>query len=496
MTRIFLRILSMTVSTSWTILFVMAARAVLYRFPKRNTYLLWAAVAFRMCCPFSLSSLYSLQPSAVAAPVRVIAQVAANGQDFTGNEMLFSDLPAADSSDQWNWTVFLAAVWAVGVCLLILYGMFQSWRFARRLRSLEPAAITGLSVPAVYLPDGTHSTFLFGIFRPRIYLPKGLSEKEREYILAHELSHLRRGDHIAKPLFWLLVCVHWINPLAWLAFYLFEMDMEKSCDERVILHMAGETPDAGLLTKAKKEYSSVLLKLSSKRFFSGGQLLALGENCVKGRIRGILRYKKTKLWISAVAVLIVAAICIGLAFNPSAGEEAGYRRSLDFKVDEKNTVLSIDISLPDKLSLSVVPADAPIPTVFYVMNGEETVGTLTAYPYAAENAEDLQAVDTASENLPMQIYATIALSNHVDYSNEYIVAASTETASSAVCRALIHEIENYAGHTPDAPWAEHDCVLAYDLAAKPYFIVLQFDVDVISHQQLVDIAKSIVFFHD
>lgn len=490
---VFVQILSMSVSAGWTILVIAAVRLVLHRVPKRILYPLWAAAAFRMCCPFSIHSLYSLMPSAIDPSVQLIVQPPLNGQMPTGvgaPPVGLTDV--ANASAGWDWTLFFAAVWAAGLCFLLLFGAIQTGRLANRLKSLEPAA--GF-LPAAYLPAGAHSTFLFGVIRPCVYLPKGLSEREQEYIFTHELSHLRRGDHIAKPLFWLLVCVHWMNPLAWLAFYLFEMDMEKSCDERVIQRMAGKAPSTALLTEVKKEYSSVLLKLSSKRRFSSGQLLALGENGVKGRIRGILGYKKTKLWISVIAFLIVAAVCAGLALSP--GEEARGRRSLDLKVDN-NTSLSIGVSLPDMLSFSAVMEgegnmDAP---QFWIMYQGDVVGSLAAYPFATDSPEDLRSVDTSSEQLPMQIYATIALSNHVDYQNGYEAVSSTGTASSAVCRPLIHDIEDYAGHTPDAPWIEYDGILAYDMAGEPYFIVFMLEADVVSHDQLIDVARSVVFFHE
>jgi len=364
----------------------------------------------------------------------------------------------------------------------------------------------GLPVPAAYLPEGTHSTFLFGVFRPCVYLPKGLSQRETEYILAHEFSHLRRGDHIVKPLFWLLACVHWMNPLAWLAFYLFEMDMEQSCDERVLLRMAGKNHPSSSLTAIKKEYSSVLLKLSAKRHFSGGQPLALGENSVKERIRGILRYKSTKLWISVTAVLIVAAVCVGLALNPvsdgngnanSSSVIVTFPEELNHNGDGKD--FSVSLTLPEGLSVTETTEEGnsnlPLPSFAISKDGEE-VGSLSFYPFATDDSETLQEVDNSSAELPMQVYATIALANHVNYHNEYEVVSFTETASNAVCRPLIHDIANYGGHTPDAPWIERDGVLAYDMAGEPYFLSIVLKADLLSHQQLAELAKSVSFYYE
>lgn len=496
LTNSFIHVLFMSVSAGWTILFVIVIRLLLSRIPKRIIYPLWAVVIFRLCCPFSLQSLYSLFPSVLTTPARIIqAPLSEPGTDLLlDNEILSPSLTMAASnlSNKWNWMLFFAVIWAAGMCVLLLYGGIQTWKFSRQLRSLESVKINDIPIPVSYLPAGVHSTFLFGLCCPRIYLPKGLSSKETEYILTHELSHLRRGDHIVKPFFWILVCVHWINPFVWLAFYLFESDVERSCDERVLLRMISGSHSGKSLSEIKKEYASVLLQMSSKRRFAAGYPLALGENSVKGRIQGILQYKKTKLWVSVLAAATVAAVGIGLALNPASEGAAQTQHSIDFTTND-GKVFSVDLSLPNNLSLDREDATDSALSSFVITYQKETVGSLRIYPFATDNAEDLQSVDTSSENLPMQIYATIALSGYVDYQNGYEVVLSTNTLCSAVCRPLIHEIENYAGNTPDAPWSEHDCVLAYDLAGKPYFLVLFFDADIISPQQLKEVAKSVSF---
>lgn len=499
LTKIFSGLLSMTASAGWTILFVLAVRLVLYRVPKRNVYPLWIAVMFRLCCPFSLPSLYSLIPSRLGTAVALTAQGMENGQAAVQNPLLPEGTGAAPGAGEGNWMLFWACLWAAGVCGMLLYSAACTWRIRRLLRGLKTVRPDGLRARIAYLPEGVRSTFLFGLLRPVVYLPQGLSQKETNYILAHEFSHLCRGDHIAKPLFWLLVCVHWMNPLAWLAFFLFEMDMEKSCDERVLLRMGKNLTSEEDFSEMKGEYSSVLLALSSKRRFSGGQPLALGENGVKGRIRSILQYKRTKLWVSAAAVAVVIAVGVGLILNP-AREQGGsspfhmtFPKELTTGGNGKS--YNVSMTLPEGISAVAVTGaegtELPLPS-FAVMANGETAGTVTFFPFAA-GAEDLQSVDTASESLPMQIYATVALANHADYHNGYEPVAHTDTASAALCRPLIHDIENYAGHTPDAPWIEYDGILAYDIAGEPYFMCAIFQADILTREQLTGIAKSIAF---
>lgn len=149
--------------------------------------------------------------------------------------------------------------------------------------------------------------FVFGLHKPRIYLPNGLSDHEKAYIVKHEQVHIHRYDHIIKPLASAVLCIHWFNPVVWLAFYLMSDDMEKSCDESVIRQMG-----SGI----KKEYSTSLLSLSTGSRFIGGSPLAFGESNTKGRIKNILNYKKPTFWVVLVTLIAVAALSVGLLSNP------------------------------------------------------------------------------------------------------------------------------------------------------------------------------------
>ena len=190
----------------------------------------------------------------------------------TGAEILQTISPNAvegASIDPWQVISFGASiVWTVGVASLFLYGLFSFFRLKKRLLDAKKVGEN------VYQTSRVDTAFVLGWFRPKIYLPEGLTESETSYILAHERVHLSRKDHFVKVLAWLLVCVHWMNPLVWLSFYLMNKDMEMSCDEAVIRQMG-----PGI----KKDYSNSLLTLAVKQTPFGGNPLAFSEGEEIGR---------------------------------------------------------------------------------------------------------------------------------------------------------------------------------------------------------------------
>lgn len=315
---VFLRMLNMSLTACWVIAAVLLARALLRKAPRRCTYWLWAVVLFRLACPFSFESALSLVPSAqpVQAEIarRLVPQVSAGlpAVDAAVNTALpAAQVAAADPARLW--LAVGAAVWLAGLAALLVYTLVTVLRLAASLRLAQPLPQPDGSTN-VYLLRRTRSPFVFGLVRPRIYLPARLTPEETDLILAHERTHLRRGDHWVKPLAWLLVCVHWFNPLVWVSFFLLEKDMELSCDELVVRRYTAEQ---------KREYSRTLLRLSAAHRFVGGCPVAFGESNIKERIRSIMKLKKTPIAVSLLAAAVVAAVCFGCAANPKpAGGQA------------------------------------------------------------------------------------------------------------------------------------------------------------------------------
>lgn len=316
MDAIFLRLLNMNITACYVILAVILIRLLLRKAPRIFSYLLWSAVLFRLAFPFSFASVFSLvrvRTQSVPEDIMFAASPQIQSGIAVIDHAVNSSLPAPVAGASVNpmqiWIFLGEILWLAGVVLLLGYSVFA---FARLHRKLRYASHRDSNI---YELAGGGAPFVFGIWKPKIYLPDGISEAERNYILKHEQTHIKRMDHVIKPFAFLVLCVHWFNPLVWVAFFLMSADMELSCDESVLKQMGSEI---------KKDYSSTLLSLSTGKRIIGGCPLAFGEDNIKGRIKNILNYKKPTLWIIIIAVPIVAAACIGLISDPkSSGVQGG-----------------------------------------------------------------------------------------------------------------------------------------------------------------------------
>lgn len=308
MESLFLQILNMSITASYVILVVMAVRLFLKKAPAVFSYALWAVVWFRLSCPFSFESLLSLiSINTQAIPENIAA--AHTPQINSGITILDravnNSLPVAAPYSSINplqiWIPLAAFVWVLCITFLLLYSLYTTLKLKSKLKNAK------LLHDNVYQMDGIKTPFVFGAIKPKIYFPSGIDEKEQPYLLKHEQTHIKRFDPIIKPIAFLVLCVHWFNPLVWLAFFLLGEDMERSCDESVLREMGNEI---------KKKYSTALLSLASGRKIIGGSPLAFGESDTKGRIKNVLHYKKPSFWIVAAAIALVIAVSIGLLANP------------------------------------------------------------------------------------------------------------------------------------------------------------------------------------
>lgn len=307
MDKLFLTILNMSMTGAFVIAAICLARLPLKKAPKIVSYCLWAVVGFRLVFPFSIESVFSLIPfKAQTIPPDIAMQPIPridSGIAFVNNAVS-SILPAATPTASVNplqiWTTIGSFVWLVGGAVMLVYGIVSFVILKRKMR--EAAHIEA----NIYEAENIKSPFVLGIFNPKIYLPIGLSGQERSYILLHEQTHIRRRDHIVKFAAYFILCLHWFNPLVWAAFLLMGVDMEMSCDERVLKEMGGEM---------KKDYSLSLLSLATERRIIGGSPLAFGEGGVKGRIKNVLNFKKPSRVIIIVSVALVTVLSMGFAVN-------------------------------------------------------------------------------------------------------------------------------------------------------------------------------------
>ena len=306
MAAVFLKLLNLSISASWLVLAVLVLRLISKRSPKWVNVLLWGIVALRLVLPFSIESALSLIPSAeTVSPAAVQfapAPTITSGVSVIDNAVNpslsehFSAVPTASVNPLHVWTEIAGWVWLIGLGAMLLYALVSYLRLRRRV---------SVSLPIqdhIYLCDAISSPFILGVVKPRIYLPSGLDEVQRQNVLAHEQAHLARRDHWWKPLGFALLAVYWFNPVLWLAYALLCRDIELACDERVIRTMD---------ESAVKTYSTVLLACSMPRKAAITCPLAFGEVGVKERVKNALHYKKPAFWVVAasVAVCVVVAVC-------------------------------------------------------------------------------------------------------------------------------------------------------------------------------------------
>ncbi len=316
METIFLKLFNMSISAGWMVLAVLVIRLFLRKAPRYVSVFLWALVGVRLLLPFSIESVVSLIPSAQTVPPEILyAQTPTIHSGFsTLNSVInpiLSETMAPTPSDSINpmqvLTAVAAAVWVIGCISLLLYGAVSYYRIYRRVRGATHL------FGNVYRSTTIDTPFIFGIFRPRIYLPFEMDGNDIPYVLEHEQAHLKRLDHLWKPLGFLLLTLYWYNPLLWLAYVLLCRDIESACDERVAKEMKVEE---------KKAYSSALLNCSVSRRMITACPLAFGEVGVKQRIRSVLHYKKPTVWVIIVAVISCIAIAVCFLTDPKTDDAA------------------------------------------------------------------------------------------------------------------------------------------------------------------------------
>ena len=305
MDAVFLKLLNLSLTASWLCLAVLLVRLLLKKAPKAISCALWALVGLRLLFPFSIESVLSLVPSAEPLPEDILLSPTPtiNSGIPIVNEVVnpvISGSLAPNPGDSVNplqvITTVAGYVWLVGMAAMLVYMLVTYLRV--RGKVTEAVKIEG----NVYECDHVDTPFILGVIRPRIYLPSSMNEADRAFVIAHEKAHLRRLDHVWKPLGFVLLTVYWFNPLLWLGYILLCRDIELACDEKVIKELG---------TDIKKQYSEALINCSVPRRAISACPLAFGEVGVKDRIKSVLNYKKPAFWIILVAVvaLVVTGVC-------------------------------------------------------------------------------------------------------------------------------------------------------------------------------------------
>jgi beta-lactamase regulating signal transducer with metallopeptidase domain len=301
MIDVFLTVLNMSLTAAFVIAALCLARLVLQKMhaPTWVSYALWAVAGLNLLCPFKLESVFSLIPFNTTPIPRDIAMQAIPRIDSgirVIDNAVSGSLPAATPSASINplqvWTAIGTDVWLFGVAVMLLYAIISYvWLLRRKERVTTP--------------------FVYGFIRPKMHIPRGLEGEELRYVTLHEQTHIKRGDHLVKLFAFALLCVHWFNPFAWVAFMLLCADMEMSCDERVLRELG---------MGAKADYSQALLSLSMNRRIFSASPLAFGEGGVKARVKNVLSFKRRSRVIIVVAVALVVVLTVGFALSRTQPE--------------------------------------------------------------------------------------------------------------------------------------------------------------------------------
>lgn len=310
MDDVFLKLVNLSISASWLILAVLVLRVVLKKAPKWVMPLLWGVVALRLVCLFSIESALSLIPSAETIPSEIVTETREPvlyeqaTLDIVTNPTLPSaaEVPVGVSRQQAQVDFNIYSVlWLAGMAALLVHALVSAGKLKRKL------ATAILLRDNIYESEFVDSPFVFGVVKLNIYLPMHMDEGTAAYVIAHERAHLARRDHWWKVLGYLVLALHWFNPLVWVAYILFCRDIELACDEKVV---------KGLDGAARADYSQALLSCAAPKRAVAACPLAFGEGNIKTRVKSELHYKKPAFWVAAAAVLAVVIVAVCFLTNP------------------------------------------------------------------------------------------------------------------------------------------------------------------------------------
>ncbi len=389
MDKLFSVVLNMSVTGSLVILPVLLVRLLLKRFPKIFSYALWSVVLFRLLCPLSFSApvsfLNMVKPEIrVATPGTTVISFLPGDVPAFSEALADREVPVRPSRENKpvDWASLFPALWLSGVVVLGLSGLGQYLRLRKKLVGAVPLE------QGIYWADYIDTPFVLGVFRPRIYLPSHIPAQELPYILAHERHHIRRCDHIWKLLAYCALCIHWFDPLVWVAFVLAGKDMEMSCDEAVIRQLGPQI---------RGDYSASLLRLATGKKRIAVTPLAFGQGDTKGRVLNMVKWKKPKVWVSLLCFLVCAAVLVACAVNPKEKGNA-VEPSADTGVAADGDTLqygSLTMTLPQG-----VEAENRENGLVLLQEGK-TVGGIDRRDYPAFVASDLVGLKEAEVGCPL-----------------------------------------------------------------------------------------------
>ncbi len=340
MMTLFLQIVTMSITASWLVMVIALIRLIFLKAPKSIICFLWLFVAIRLVLPFSFESSFSLIPS-MGGFLNVVENQSQNmtknpmNQDMDQTQIVITnqqipsemeEMPALSENrsygqieterlNEFHLMDVLPWVWLIGILMMTGYASYSYQKIYRQV------AASVNTEKNIWICDDLSSPFILGIIHPKIYLPSYLEKNEMKYVLAHEYAHLKRCDHLWKPLGYVLLSIHWFNPVMWAAYLLLCSDIELACDEKVIKTLGEEY---------KQDYSKTLLSCSVPRAMILSCPLAFGEVSVKQRVKSVLSYKKPTFWVLAAGLCLCLALPVFFLSDPLTDEEIIENNTIHF----------------------------------------------------------------------------------------------------------------------------------------------------------------------
>lgn len=407
MSAIFLKIFSMSISASWIAAAVLVLRLCLKRAPKWISVLLWGLVGVRLTLPFSIESTLSLLPRTEVAGPASMAEAGRAAAAATGGAAVVSGAAASPAQ---TWLTMLAWAWLAGVTALFLYAALSTLRLRRRV--CEAVRLR----ENIYQSGHIDLPFVLGTLRPKIYLPYHMDACGQRNVIAHEQAHLRRGDHVWKPLGFLLLTIHWFNPLMWLSYVRLCRDIELACDERVI---------KGLDCGQRADYMQALVTCSVKRRGIAACPLAFGEIGVKERVKAVMNYKKPTFWIILLAVIACVVLAVCFLTDP---KDAQPDRPADTSVSETDNT-------PDPVNPAqespAQPEDPGTEKPAQPTESDALKQTLS------ETEADKQRLDKAIGKAVLDHYADTVQADQIHVESHFVLAKDESSAGNITVYLLV-----------------------------------------------------------
>ena len=424
MSTLFLKILQMSVSASWIAAAVLVLRRCLKRAPKWGTVLLWGFVAVRLLLPVSIESTLSLLPrtqailpAGMAAPVQNGAAPVIGGMAVT----------AGAEEPLQTWLSVLAWIWAAGIAVLLLYTMVSTLQLRHRVR--EAVRLRG----NIYQSERIDSPFVLGTVRPKIYLPYHMDSRDRQHVIAHEQAHLRRGDQLWKPLGFLLLTIHWFNPVMWLSYVLLCRDIELACDEKVIKELGCEQ---------RADYMQALVSCSVNRRRIAACPLAFGEIGVKERVKSVMLYKKPTFWIILLVVIACVVLAVCFLTDPV---DSKTEQPADPIVSNTETAPDPAGTTPEEPAQPTVPSEPEQNALKEALSAEQEA--LKDTPAAAEEA-DSPMLDEMIGKAVLDHYADSVQPGQIHVESHVVLAEDKhDTQSVTVYLLVLQETYSVDGET-------------------------------------------------